>query len=344
MTGGCKKRIIIVAATIATTSLCHYATPVHFKVLHDVLTRLYYLPIVLGGFWFGLRGGLVTSAAISSIYLPHTFIAWLEESWILWNRLLEIVLFNTFGAIIGLLTERERRQIMRNQRLQSLAALGESAAFVAHELKNVIIPIRGFIMRMRNKMPEDQQPTMCLDIVDRESARLEDMVKELMRFARKTPLSLESVDITTLLGEAVEAIRGEYASSNVELVAETDGNLPLVSVDREGIRQILTNLLQNALEASSANGEVRLRARRHRDGVQISVADQGCGIRQEDARHIYMPFFTTKPGGNGLGLAMVRRIISEHGGTIDVTSVPDKGTTFTLQLPPNPPTSTPEMT
>jgi signal transduction histidine kinase len=109
--------------------------------------------------------------------------------------------------------------------------------------------------------------------------------------------------------------------------------LPMVSVDRDQLLQVLHNLVRNGLEAVGGNGTVRVSARREGDGLAIAVSDDGPGIREEDLPRVFEPYFTTKEGGTGLGLAVAQRIVEEHGGRLEVSSSPGRGATFTVRLP-----------
>lgn len=326
-------RAWIIVGLVALVSVFHYGTPIYRPFSHELFSRFYYIPVILGGFWFGLRGGLVVSLFVTLVYMPHLWKGWGQGGILFWDKLLEVFLFNLAGATVGVLVDRERRQRARNQELQTLAILGEAAASVAHEMKNVIIPIRGFIRRIRKTCPPNGKAESYLEIVERESVRLENMAKNMLAFARQAPLQKEEVDVGVLLEEIHKGLKEEFKEHAVRFLCQCGQEAARVSMDREKIRQALVNLLQNSLHASPEGAVVRLFARRNQRYLQFVVEDEGEGIPQYHLDRIYLPFFTTKSKGTGLGLAIVARIVDEHGGEILVQSSPGKGTQFCLEIP-----------
>jgi signal transduction histidine kinase len=308
-------------------------TPLHRQFSHELFTRFYYVPILLGGFWFGIKGGLQVSLLVTLMYLPHVWMGWGKGGVVLWDKLLEIVLLNLAGPTVGVLSDMERKQRARNYELLTLAALGEAAASVAHEMKNVVIPIRGFIRRIRKGCPGEPQCDSYLDIVERETARLENMTKDMLAFARQAPVDKEKVEIGTLFHELQEGMQGQFSDKGIKLVCRYGDGTGCVHIDRERIRQALVNILQNALDASKEGAEILLSARRNQHFLEVAVEDRGEGIAEEQLDRIFVPFFTTKSQGTGLGMAIARRIVNEHGGEIKVNSSPEEGTRISLMIP-----------
>lgn len=328
-----RKKILIIAAMIALVSLMHYGGPKDASFFHEFLARFYYLPIILAGLWFGAVGGLVASLAVTLTYLPHVWMAWGGEKGILFGKLLEVSLFNLAGPLAGVFSDRARRQRAENEKLQTLAAVGEGAASVAHEIKNVLIPLRGFLRRIREHCPVEGPADSYLRIVERESARLEEMTRSLLSFARQAPLTRQKVDSGAFLEELKETIFPDFYDRGIQLVCtQHDCKGPLL-LDRERVRLAVVNLLQNALHASSEGGLVRLQFHQDRDAFRVVVEDEGAGIPAEHQDQLFRPFFTTKPKGTGLGLAITMRVVKEHGGDIRLASAPGKGTRVTLKFP-----------
>ncbi len=336
MERGKKRKVKVILGAIALVCLLHYLTPLRYHFYHELFSRLYYFPIFLGGFWFGLRGGVLASLLVTLVYLPHLFFGWHPDRTLFYDKLLEVILFNIAGPLIGAMAERERRQRSRIQELQTLAALGEAASSVAHEMKNMVIPIRGFLRRIREACQVDGQASSYLEIVDRESSRLEEMTKDMLSFARKAPLQRQEVHVGAFLAEMKEEMQETFRDNGVRLSCECRGGDMRAPMDREQMRQALVNVLQNALHASSEGKEVRLIATRDGDSIRLAVEDEGSGIPRENLDRIFLPFFTTKPKGTGLGLAITQGIVREHGGEIRVESVPEKGTRVWLELPLSP--------
>jgi signal transduction histidine kinase len=205
-------------------------------------------------------------------------------------------------------------------------------ASVAHEMKNILIPIRGFLRRMRDNHSLDNKAASYLEIVDTEAAKLDKMTQDMLLFGRFAPLQRREVEVSSLVEEVNRMLHDEFKDRKVHLICRCECR-KRVNLDGEKVRQGLVNLLQNALQASREGKEVRLLASCERDEVKFVVEDEGAGIPPENIERIFHPFFTTKSKGTGLGLAITQRIVREHGGHIEVKSVPGNGTRFRLGLP-----------
>jgi signal transduction histidine kinase len=249
-----------------------------------------------------------------------------------YDEILQLFLFILVGSILGILKDREQRQRSLNERLEALASLGETMASVAHEMKNILIPIRGFLRRIRENTSLDKKMASYLEIVDTESAKLDKMTQDMLAFGRFAPLQRKEVDVNELMEGVKRTLHNEFRGGRVQLICNSKCRTK-ASLDDEKIRQALVNLLQNALHASPEGGKVRLSADCDGRAVKFVVADQGVGIPAANLERIFHPFFTTKTQGTGLGLAITQRIVKEHGGRILVKSVPGNGTQFTIVFP-----------
>jgi two-component system sensor histidine kinase HydH len=328
------RKIKLIAGAIGVISVVHYLYlfPVQMSVTRELVNRAYFFPIILAALWFGLRGGLLAPVIVSLICLPYSIIAMGQHRVYFYDEILQMFLFILVGSLLGILKDREQRQRALNEKLEALAALGEAIASVAHEMKNIVIPIRGFLRRIRENASLEGKAASYLDIIDSESAKLDKMTQDMLAFGRFAPLQRKEVEVSELLEELKRMLHNEFRESRVQLICESKSGTR-VSLDVEKIRQALVNLLQNALHASPEGGEVRLTADCNGHAVKFVVDDQGVGIPAENLERIFQPFFTTKPKGTGLGLPITHRIVREHGGRIQVKSVPGNGTRFTLTFP-----------
>ncbi len=326
-------RVWVIVGLVLLVSLLHYGTPLYRPFLHELFVRFYYLPIFLGALWFGLRGGIWVSLLVTLVYSPHLYMGWSHEGHLFLDKLLEVLQFNIAGPVLGILTDRERMQRTRSQELQNLAALGEAAASTAHEIKNIIVPTRGFLRRLRQDCFMSGQCALYLDILERESARLENMTREMLAFVRQVPICKEPVEINLLFEEVKEEMEELFRNKGVRLVCDCQGPTKLVPLDRHRIHEALVNLLLNALDASAEGTAVRLSALQRQKILQMVVEDEGGGIPPEHFDRIFLPFFTSKSRGTGLGLAITRRIVNEHGGDVRVENSLGKGARFILTIP-----------
>ncbi len=231
--------------------------------------------------------------------------------------------------------EAERRLIQA----EKLAAVGEMAAGIAHELNNPLTTVTGFTELVLDDLPEDADNRADLELVLREARRARDVVRRLLDFSRRSESERTRVDLNELVSDVLALTHHLMHTSGVQLEVDLGKNLPWVSVDRNQMKQVFLNLFHNAIQAMPTGGQLFIRTgTSQRDGrkwVTTSIRDTGAGISPELRERIFEPFFTTKSGqgGTGLGLSITYGIVSDHGGEIDVESEVDKGTCFTVSLP-----------
>lgn len=326
-------KVKVILACVGGISLVFYVTPMRQYLLQELVTRAFYIPIVLGGIWFGLWGGLRASLLVTLVCVPHALVASGHDQALFYDEVLEIFLFNIIGPAVGALRDRERRQQAKNQKLQALATLGETVSSVAHEMKNMLIPIRGFLRRIRENQSSTVKVASYFEIVDQESAKLEKMVKDMLSFGRFAPLQKETVEVKGLVDDICQVMDQEFHENGIKFVCKCQDGIKGVSLDREKVRHALANLLQNALQATPKGKAVRLLVRLEKGILHMVVEDEGSGIPKEHLERIFQPFFTTKPQGTGLGLAITHQIVKDHGGDIRVESTQGNGARFIMSFP-----------
>jgi two-component system sensor histidine kinase HydH len=219
------------------------------------------------------------------------------------------------------------------RRSERLAALGKMAAGVAHELRNPLSSIKGLALVLQSRFQKNNQDRETANILVQEVERLNRSISELLDYARPQSLRKEMVDITRLLHKALSLIRIDAEAAGVKLTSSFQKNLPPVQADEDKLTQVFLNLLINAIQAMEKGGRIDVRAGATDRTVEVVVADSGCGISKEDLSHVFDPYFTTKPEGTGLGMAMSAKIIEEHGGTIYLRSKPGMGTMVVVAIP-----------
>jgi two-component system sensor histidine kinase HydH len=217
-------------------------------------------------------------------------------------------------------------------RMERLSALGEMATTVAHETKNPLNSIRLATSYLKKNF-EGEILTEFLSIIEEEVMRLNDMTTSFVGFSKPAPLKLKTCDLNAIVKSTVELIRQEATDRNIEVIILVDEHIPPVQCDFSRMKQALLNLLINAMDASGEGDAITITTEASGAVLKVSVQDTGRGIRPEDVEKIFKPFYTTKTRGTGLGLAVVDRIVKEHGGRIEVDSAPERGATFTMELP-----------
>ncbi len=353
-------RLSIIAGLLLAVTAMHYLTTTQLVNAHDVYRRLYYVPIVLGGVWFALRGGIVTSILASLLYMPHVLFHWQHHPSIALEQYLEIVLYNVIGCLTGFLAERERQQKLRYQktaetleesyrklrdqadqiieiegqlrRADRLSALGELSAGMAHEIRNPLGSIKGTAEILRDGVAPDDPKLEFADILIKEVDRLNKVLEDFLRFARPEPVEHGRFSPNKAIEEVLELTRQQALSNRVEVEVELAEDME-ISGRGEQIQQALLNLVLNALQVMPDGGHLKVSSTVHGNEVGIHVSDSGPGIAMEDRDRIFNPFVTTRDSGTGLGLAITQRIIQSHDGHIHLESTPGQGSSFTLCLP-----------
>ncbi|MGH7278141.1 MAG: two-component system sensor histidine kinase NtrB, partial [Candidatus Rokuibacteriota bacterium] len=242
------------------------------------------------------------------------------------------------GRRLGLIAVCEdlttfREMERRVRQADRLATLGRMAANIAHEIRNPLASMTGAIEALAANLGAVEERDRLAQIVLRESDRLNDIIKSFLEYARPAPLAVETIDVAEALDEVLVLLE-HRAGPGPGLKVVRDFPAPLAwRLDPQQFRQAVWNLCLNAVEAMPDGGELRVGAEVHRRRLEVSVADTGDGIASAELSHLFEPFFSTKPHGSGLGLALVHRIVQDHGGEADVRSAPGMGTTFTLTFP-----------
>jgi two-component system sensor histidine kinase HydH len=231
--------------------------------------------------------------------------------------------------------KRLEKEIQRHDRL---VALGKMAAGVAHEVRNPLSSIKGFATLLGSRFKDGSQEHEAADLLVQEAERLNRSISELLNYARPTPLRKQPANLGEIVEQSLKLISSDAQALEVKTSLDVEPGLPAISVDKDKINQVLLNLYLNGLQAmenSTAEKELQVSVHRdlHDNMLVIEVRDTGSGIPQEDLDKVLDPYFTTKPDGTGLGLALAYKIIDEHRGSIGFASCEGKGTTVTVSLP-----------
>jgi PAS domain S-box-containing protein len=225
---------------------------------------------------------------------------------------------------------------LEDERTSSILLL---AAGVAHELGNPLNSLTihlQLIARKLKKLKASKDTESLVESVDvcrAEVARLDGIIAHFLEAIRPQPPDLAELDLAEVLAEVLRFQQREFADRRIAVEVEASGDLPVVMADRNQLKQVFFNLAKNALDAMEPGGRLKIRARADDDSVFLLFGDSGSGIKQEDLVRVFQPYHTTKPGGHGLGLMIVQRILREHGGQVGIESKEGVGTVVTLQFP-----------
>lgn len=342
----------MIYAAIAVVTSLHYLTGHEFHHYHGIYRRLYYLPIIFACFAGGLRGGMIAALVVCLLYLPHAagIGSVMKDPGSPTEKALEIVLYVTVALVTGLLVsrgtrtrDRLRSTIAEKERVEAelvrsakLAAVGRLSAGLAHEIRNPLASIKGAAELVGDNYPDDHPKRKLLDTMVSEANRLNGVLSRFLAFARPEPISGRDFDPIVELDSVVTllATRIQESGAAVDLQKQASA-LPLLSGDPEQFRQVMLNIILNALEAAGDGAKINIRIEEQpaNGEIAIHIDDNGPGFSGEAVENLFTPFFTTKEGGTGLGLAISHRIVESHGGKLDVTNLPDGGARVSIRLP-----------
>lgn len=245
--------------------------------------------------------------------------------------------------------ERYRKLLSEHNILQAqlhrsskLAFMGELAAGIAHEINNPLGIILGFVQDILDDLSENHPLFESIKIIEQETARCVDVVKDLLDFARLKPPQRTRVDILQLLEDSIALLTPRIKKNKIQVRRTYDKELPLIEIDPHLIRQVFLNIMINAIQAMPYGGELGLgiglvrglQPEKARNWVRITISDTGHGIPQKDVERVFDPFFTTKGSkGTGLGLSLCQRIMDDHRGKIEINTREGAGTTCSIYLP-----------
>jgi two-component system sensor histidine kinase HydH len=351
----------ILAGLVVLITLLHYlAGGPQRGILHGLLGHLYIVPIILGAYWFGIKGGVIVSIASTVLFSPHLFLHWAEPFLDIYNYI-ELFLFLLIGGVTGVLSQMERNQRLRyeealarldesHQKLKEqtdvlfkteeqllraarLSALGEISAGMAHEIRNPLGSIKGVVEILKDDYAPDDAKYEFILILLKETDRLNRIVQEFLGFARPKQPEFQPADVNETIESVLLLAEQEAKKVGVAMERRLDISIGKRSLDANMLKQAFLNLVLNAIQSMPQGGVLTVESRLHETAFEVVFSDTGTGITEENRKKLFTPFFTTKKEGSGLGLAITYRIIENHRGRIEVASEPGKGTTFTVSIP-----------
>jgi signal transduction histidine kinase len=355
-----------ILATVAAIALAMVLGALDYLTGREwAISAFYLLPTCIAAWVAGRWTGFAMGAFCAGLwFLSDVFSgpAYQDPLIPVWNA---VMLFVFFFVIVWLLTafqsshyhlehtvecrtaalraEIEERKRLEQAKLQGerLAVVGSMAAQVAHEIRNPLGSISLNIDLIGEELQRfanssDGSTAECqllLREMHSQVLRIRQVLQEYLRFARMPKSERAAVSLARFLEEKLNFVQPLLDQKHVDLRRTFDPNLPPVYVDAEQLWEAILNLIGNALDAMPDGGNLTVSAQRHGTEALVSISDNGRGMTEEEARHLFVPFFTTKSDGTGLGLAYTQRVVNEHGGRINCATTRGKGSTFSIQLP-----------
>ncbi len=344
-----------VALMVIVITALHYNTAMHIHEAHGIYRRLYYFPIILAGFRGGTRGGVLAALIVCTLYIPHAFgFIGFDPAHSL-EKILEMLLYLAVGLLTGVLTGRinrvRDRQILTATELQAaldektamedelvrtarLAAVGRLSAGLAHEIRNPLASIHGAAEILSDDFPADHPKGRLLTVLLTEAGRLNDVLSRFLAFARSEPGDIVPFDLAAETA-AVQQLMAAREDMPPVLVEVRNTPLPAALGNAGQVRQVMLNLALNGGAAAGAGGSVRCVLSTDQGHVSCRIQDDGPGFTDEAVDQFGTPFFSTRPGGTGLGLATSLRIVEDLGGTLAIdTSCTGGCVVLTLPVAP----------
>jgi two-component system, NtrC family, sensor histidine kinase HydH len=297
---------------------------------HIVLEELYYVPILVGALFFALKGALIACGFVSVLYLPYLFGPWAIGFLGLADRLLHLMFTWGFAFLAGYLIDRDRRIRRQLEKDRYLTGLGQAAATIVHDLKNPLMSILGFARRL--KAGKGDLGSGLQTIID-SASQMENIVTDVLNFAKPVQLKTKDEDLRGIVEQATAGCKARAEAAGISLSSELPAEPIIISVDGLRLQRALTNLITNAIEASPEGREVVLLLKTTQEKLVIMVKDQGVGMDRETLENVFIPFFSKKAQGTGLGMAIAKKVVEAHGGQIFIRSQPERGTEVRIEFP-----------
>lgn len=347
-------RIAAIGVVVAVLSGLMWVVPPADIEVENSLHHINFIPLLLAAVLLGWRGAAITFAATALAQAPYIFMSHRVSPDNALDQMVELSIFGVAGIVAGFLADRERKQkarlvaasaelqrvhaelqanVDRLRRSERLYAAGQLAASLAHEIRNPLEGISGAATLLRRGKVSGDNFRECLEIIEIETQRLNKLLSGFLEFARPRVPRFQPADIASVIDSVRLLVAQSPFGRATHVSADVMEGMPEVECDPEQLKQVLLNLVLNAVEASPPEGEVRMVADANRDVLRIAVVDDGPGVPSGDEEKIFDPFYTTREKGSGLGLAIAANIIRQHGGNIVAENNRSRGMTFRVELP-----------
>ena len=321
--------------TIAIVVLSLLITVLHFLVLEQqapyvVLEELYYIPLLFGALMFGMKGAILTYLVVSVAYVPFFYRGWATGFLGIVDSALHLLFSGLFAFLAGFFVERLKRQQKELERNRYLSNLGQVAATIVHDLKNPLITILGFARRIQEGKGNINT---AAEAITESAETMQRIMHDVLDFAKPVRMELKDEDMRNIVRQASEACKAKAEEKGVTLIVDAP-DIPITqAIDSFTLQRALANIINNAIEASDKGQDVEIAVATRKRSMAITIRDHGSGMDRETLDNIFVPFYSRKSSGTGLGMAIVKKIIDGHRGRLLIESQPGKGTEVTVEMP-----------
>lgn len=317
--------IAVLIGIISSLHILYHGSEPGIHVLHQ---QLFYVPLILTSFWFGLRSGAALAIVISLLYGVPMILRMHGESGHL-VVFTQVCLYFFVSMLIGWLSDRERRQQSKLFQNERVTALGKAASGLSFEVQDIVRQIENIHHRSKGKETDDhQQDTMLLEI-----NRLKELLEALGQFNAPLTDAALSHDLNELILQRMAKYQQSAGQKGVKVVANLDQRGCPSMVTTEAIPRVIDSLVDNAIDVSLRGQSIVVRSERQADFCTVQVVDSGPGVSKEDEEKLFSVFFTTKPDGYGLSLSSGRKALRDLGGDVFYSPNEGGGAIFTMKIP-----------
>jgi len=344
----------LITIFVVLITILHFSTDTRYIYLHQIYQRSYYIPIVLAGYWFEILGGLVTAAALTALYLVHIWKDWAHLPDYSFQQYAEIAMYFIIAALVGYLSMVQRKTRVRLENAGSeletayqklnetfdqlrhsdkLASLGRLSAGIAHEIRNPLGSIQGAVEILGQNIGDGDPRSEFAQIAKQEVSRLEKLTGEILQFSKPAPPKRLRVQWSEIIDAAARLVSDQAIRQGVKVTSNINMSEAPILVDPEQVKQVLINILINAIQAQPGGGSIKIHAYSEEGYSTVSIQDNGPGIKPDQLDSVFDPFYTNKRQGTGLGLSISFQLVINNGGRIWVQSEPDQGACFYVSFP-----------
>ncbi len=346
----------IIILLLASITIAHNSMQIpDMSLLMVVTQKLFFIPVILAGFISGVLGGTLVAIIAAALY-PHYLLPHLHTEYMFSIPVVsDMVLLVVVGLTTGWLSDRIKDELERHRRTaqqrdqalqeltlsyerarraEQLAALGQMAAGIAHEVRNPLTSMQGAVDLLKRSIASNpERAATLLSRLEKEITRLDDITQHVLQYARPPKASLEPINPLDLCNDVLETAKPQAKSQGLSLkFTQAHPANTKIHGDRDQLQRVILNLVLNALQFSDPHTTVSMNSSLDENNWYLIISNHGPAISEDDRRHIFDPFFTTRAEGTGLGLAIGARIVESHDGTLDCQSS-DGVTRFTLTIP-----------
>lgn len=346
----CVRGVLAIAVTVMTISALHYLTSLHSVVLHEVLKRLYYVPIVVAAVMWGIKGGLATSSFSTLLYMPHVVFQWHAWPVLEAEQYGEVLMFNVVASVAGVLADRlhAERTLHRDAagelrdayarlragndervRMDRLVTIGRIASGIAHEVRTPLAGLLGSLEILENEFTREHPKAEFVAIAKRQISRLQEVVTEFLEFAQPAPPAVRPVDLGQLIETTTRLARITLARRGVSLDAPATNTTVTADVDAEQVQRALLGIML-ADTPALRDGHISITMANRGDAAQIAVELEG--VTSVPAVSDLFEAFPATACGHGLALATAERLIANQHGAVKAEVI-DGGVRFVIDLP-----------